>query len=225
MFRLRRPQITELLAEEQKLNSGLRVFVQGGCSLPVNLMIEERRIRDQCRITRDSSVDQISIRYLKGAEVDFVDTVTGGGFTIRTRTPSPRAAAALVHGGRRSGGPRARPQPLTRFLDGGACAPPSEPDIASGRKALQQARSDRQGLPEAGGHSAPMTWWISCATRITGSAARPCTPSSGWSMRIARKVDFGEGHFRLSIHAPPAAFPSICKTATNVEFLSSDIEA
>ena len=28
-------------------------------------------------------VDPISIRYLKGAEVDFVDTVTGGGFTIK----------------------------------------------------------------------------------------------------------------------------------------------
>ena len=28
-------------------------------------------------------VDPISIRYLKGAEVDFVDTITGGGFTIK----------------------------------------------------------------------------------------------------------------------------------------------
>jgi len=28
-------------------------------------------------------VDPISVRYLKGAEVDFVDTVTGGGFTIK----------------------------------------------------------------------------------------------------------------------------------------------
>ena len=28
-------------------------------------------------------VDPVSISYLKGAEVDFVDTVTGGGFTIK----------------------------------------------------------------------------------------------------------------------------------------------
>ena len=28
-------------------------------------------------------VDPISARYLSGAEVDFVDTVTGGGFTIK----------------------------------------------------------------------------------------------------------------------------------------------
>ena len=28
-------------------------------------------------------VDPISVRYLKGAEVDFVDNIAGGGFTIR----------------------------------------------------------------------------------------------------------------------------------------------
>ena len=28
-------------------------------------------------------VDPISVRYLKGAEVDFVDSLAGGGFTIR----------------------------------------------------------------------------------------------------------------------------------------------
>jgi len=28
-------------------------------------------------------VDPISVRYLNGAEVDFVDNVAGGGFTIR----------------------------------------------------------------------------------------------------------------------------------------------
>ena len=28
-------------------------------------------------------VDPISVRYLGGAEVDFVDTITGGGFTIK----------------------------------------------------------------------------------------------------------------------------------------------
>jgi iron-sulfur cluster insertion protein len=28
-------------------------------------------------------VDPISVRYLKGAEVDFVDNLSGGGFTIK----------------------------------------------------------------------------------------------------------------------------------------------
>ena len=31
-------------------------------------------------------VDPISVRYLKGAEVDFVDTIAGGGFTIKNPT-------------------------------------------------------------------------------------------------------------------------------------------
>src|SRR5574339_999064 len=81
-------KITELLAEEQKQGSGLRVFVQGGgCSgFQYGLMIEENGgVGDQ---TFDSNgiklyVDPVSLSYLKGAEVDFVDTITGGGFTIK----------------------------------------------------------------------------------------------------------------------------------------------
>jgi iron-sulfur cluster assembly accessory protein len=81
-------KITELLAEEQKLNSGLRVFVQGGgCSgFQYGLMIEESEgSADQVFESNGVRlfVDPISIRYLKGAEVDFVETVTGGGFTIK----------------------------------------------------------------------------------------------------------------------------------------------
>ena len=81
-------KITELLAEEQKVNSGLRVFVQGGgCSgFQYGLMIEES-LGDSDQIFESNGVklyvDPISIRYLKGAEVDFVETVTGGGFTIK----------------------------------------------------------------------------------------------------------------------------------------------
>ena len=81
-------KITELLAEEQKAGSGLRVFVQGGgCSgFQYGLMIEEARA-DADQVFESNGVrlyvDPISIRYLSGAEVDFVDTVTGGGFTIK----------------------------------------------------------------------------------------------------------------------------------------------
>jgi iron-sulfur cluster insertion protein len=69
-------KITELLSEENKAGSGLRVFVQGGgCSgFQYGLMIEENV---------KLFIDPISIRYLNGAEVDFVDTITGGGFTIK----------------------------------------------------------------------------------------------------------------------------------------------
>jgi iron-sulfur cluster insertion protein len=83
-------KITELLTEENKMNAGLRVFVQGGgCSgFQYGLMIDE----GDGDATTDAVieahgvkllVDPISARYLAGAEVDFVDNITGGGFTIK----------------------------------------------------------------------------------------------------------------------------------------------
>ena len=82
-------KITELLQEENKTDAGLRVFVQGGgCSgFQYGLMIEENGQGAGDQVFESHGVklfvDPISIRYLKGAEVDFVDTVTGGGFTIK----------------------------------------------------------------------------------------------------------------------------------------------
>lgn len=81
-------KISELLAEEGKAGSGLRVFVQGGgCSgFQYGLMIEENGGNSDQVFESNGVrlfVDPISISYLKGAEVDFVDTVTGGGFTIK----------------------------------------------------------------------------------------------------------------------------------------------
>ena len=87
-------KINELLADEQKGNSSLRVFVQGGgCSgVQCGLMIEES-FGDSDQVFESNGVrlcvDPISIRYLKGAEVDFVETVAGGGFTIK----NPNAAS------------------------------------------------------------------------------------------------------------------------------------
>ena len=81
-------KITELLSEEQKNGSGLRVFVQGGgCSgFQYGLMIEEGGgVGDQQFESNGVRlfVDPVSVSYLRGAEVDFVDTITGGGFTIK----------------------------------------------------------------------------------------------------------------------------------------------
>ena len=83
-------KISELLVEENKPDAGLRVFVQGGgCSgFQYGLMIDE----GEGDASTDSvievngvklMVDPISARYLSGAEVDFVDNITGGGFTIK----------------------------------------------------------------------------------------------------------------------------------------------
>jgi len=81
-------KITELLVEEQKAG-GLRVFVQGGgCSgFQYGMMIDENGQGAGDQVFESHGVklfvDPISIQYLKNAEVDFVDTITGGGFTIK----------------------------------------------------------------------------------------------------------------------------------------------
>ena len=83
-------RISQLLSEENKSTAGLRVFVQGGgCSgFQYGLMIEEgvgNVDTDQIFASNGVKVfvDPISVRYLTGAEVDFVDNLTGGGFTIK----------------------------------------------------------------------------------------------------------------------------------------------
>ena len=83
-------KIQELLTEENKNEAGLRVFVQGGgCSgFQYGLMIDEGEGDASTDAVIQSNgvkllVDPISARYLSGAEVDFVDNVTGGGFTIK----------------------------------------------------------------------------------------------------------------------------------------------
>jgi iron-sulfur cluster insertion protein len=87
-------KIQELLNEEGKADSGLRVFVQGGgCSgFQYGLMIEEAGagVGDQLFESNGVKllVDPVSLSYLKGAEVDFVDTITGGGFTIKNPNAS-----------------------------------------------------------------------------------------------------------------------------------------
>ena len=66
------------------------MFVQGGgCSgFQYGLMIDEGDGDPTSDQTFEVNgvrlvVDPISIRYLQGAEVDFVDNVAGGGFTIK----------------------------------------------------------------------------------------------------------------------------------------------
>lgn len=86
-------KIRDLLLEEGKADSGLRVFVQGGgCSgFQYGLMIEESGgVGDQLFESNGVRlfVDPVSMSYLKGAEVDFVDTITGGGFTIKNPNAS-----------------------------------------------------------------------------------------------------------------------------------------
>ena len=83
-------KVKELVDEEGNPDLKLRVFVQGGgCSgFQYGLMIDEGEGDASTDAVIESNgvkllVDPISARYLSGAEVDFVDNVTGGGFTIK----------------------------------------------------------------------------------------------------------------------------------------------
>ena len=69
--------------------TALRISVSGGgCSgFQYGMMIEENGQGSGDQVFESHGVklfvDPISIQYLKNAEVDFVDTITGGGFTIK----------------------------------------------------------------------------------------------------------------------------------------------
>ena len=81
-------KITEELSQETNAAIGLRVYVQGGgCSgFQYGLVVEETPgATDQVVESNGIKlyIDPISIRYLKGAEIDWVDNIAGGGFTIR----------------------------------------------------------------------------------------------------------------------------------------------
>src|SRR4029453_15507810 len=137
-------KITELLTEENKLDAGLRVFVQGGgCSgFQYGLMIDEGEGDASTDAVIQSNgvkllVDPISARYLRGAEVDFVDNVTGGGLTTKIRNPNPTAAAARPSACRESQGGG------ERFASDGTRRLSRQPS-ACRQQAIQQTRSDRQ---------------------------------------------------------------------------------
>lgn len=80
-------RIRTLMEEEGKTSGGLRVYVQGGgCSgFQYGMQLEEQPAESDNTSSIDGVslfVDPVSFSYLQGAEVDFVDSITGGGFTI-----------------------------------------------------------------------------------------------------------------------------------------------
>lgn len=92
-------QLKKLLAEENDPDLGLRVFVAGGgCSGFQYNMILENEIRDGDEITEVEGVkvyvDQFSTKYLNGAQIDFVNSLMGGGFQVK----NPNAVASCACG-------------------------------------------------------------------------------------------------------------------------------
>ena len=80
-------QLKRILAEETDPDLGLRVFVAGGgCSGFQYQIVLENGIRDGDEINDVDGlkvyVDQFSSKYLEGAQIDFVNQLMGGGFTV-----------------------------------------------------------------------------------------------------------------------------------------------
>ena len=79
-------KVRGILAQEEAAELGLRVFVRGGgCSgLSYGMALDERTeddlVADYNGVT--VLVDPMSAMYVTGAEIDYQDSLMGGGFTV-----------------------------------------------------------------------------------------------------------------------------------------------
>ncbi|GHO49996.1 iron-sulfur cluster insertion protein ErpA [Ktedonospora formicarum] len=79
-------KVRELLKQENDPSLGLRIFVAGGgCSgLQYGMTLDEEQEGDTVITLGDFSVfvDEMSISYITGSEVDYVDSLMGAGFAV-----------------------------------------------------------------------------------------------------------------------------------------------
>jgi iron-sulfur cluster assembly accessory protein len=88
-------KLQELTKEETNPDIGLRVYVySGGCSGYRYGMMLEDAPTDADRVLQANGVrvyvDENSIQYLQGSQIDYVDTLMGAGFTVN----NPNAVSA-----------------------------------------------------------------------------------------------------------------------------------
>ena len=81
-------KINELLTEENKTGSGLRVFVQGGGCSGMQYGFEfDEAVQDGDTLVEKLGVkllvDPMSYQYLSGAEIDYREGLEGAQFVIR----------------------------------------------------------------------------------------------------------------------------------------------
>lgn len=81
-------KVRELLLEQGKVDHALRIFVRGmSCSGPAYGMALDDDPRDDDTVEDLGGlrvlVDSQSAQYVEGAEVDYVDSLMGRGFTVR----------------------------------------------------------------------------------------------------------------------------------------------
>lgn len=79
-------KVRELLTQENDPSLALRIFVAGGgCSgLQYGMTLDEEQDGDTVISQADFRilVDEMSIGYISGSEVDYVDSLMGAGFTV-----------------------------------------------------------------------------------------------------------------------------------------------
>lgn len=106
-------QLKGLMEQQNMTDLGLRVFVApGGCSgFQYGMRFEDQRLDGDIVEEREGIslfVDEFSAEYLEGAEIDYVDELMGGGFTIH----NPNAISSCSCG-----------QSFTSAQDGGSARP------------------------------------------------------------------------------------------------------
>ncbi len=106
-------QLKTLMVDQGLDDLGLRVFVApGGCSgFQYGMRFEDSAMDGDTIEGRDGIklfIDEFSVQYLEGAEIDYVDELMGGGFTVH----NPNAVTSCSCGSSftaANGGGAARP--------------------------------------------------------------------------------------------------------------------
>ena len=81
-------QLRSVLERQNKPNGALRVYVSpGGCSgFSYGMSLEDEKAEDDHTFDYEGVklvVDPFSFQYLEGAQVDYVNALMGGGFTVQ----------------------------------------------------------------------------------------------------------------------------------------------
>jgi len=99
-------KVRELLTQENDPSLGLRIFVAGGgCSgLQYGMTLDEEGDGDTVIPLSGFKVlvDEMSIGYITGSEVDYVDSLMGAGFTVNN--PNAVSSCGCGHSFKTAGG-------------------------------------------------------------------------------------------------------------------------
>ena len=99
-------KVRELLKQENDESLGLRIFVAGGgCSgLQYGMTLDEEQEGDTVVAMEGFKVfvDEMSLGYIVGSEVDYVDSLMGAGFTVNN--PNAVSSCGCGHSFKTAGG-------------------------------------------------------------------------------------------------------------------------